>query len=107
MSQQSQIYRVGIRHNLVVRLERVTDGHPEYDNLSASSRLALAYQKNGCIDGDYNFTNINKAKDFAMLSLDFVKRLATRNLEHLETHNFYTEPTWKNPLIHSDREGCI
>ena len=87
MSQQIQIYRVGIRHNLVVRLERVADGHLEYDNLSTSSRLALAYQTNGCIDGDYNFTSINKAKDFAVLSLDFVKRLATRNLENLENNN--------------------
>ncbi len=99
LSKHSDNYRVEIRHNLVVLLKKVDDGDPEPDNLSAGRRLATAYQENGCIDGDYDFTSINKAKDFAILSLDFVKRLAGRNLENLQKHNFFSDPTWKNPLI--------
>ena len=99
MSKHSENYRVAIRHNLVVLLKKVDDGSPEPDNLSAGRRLALAYQDNGCIDGDYDFTSIHNAKDFAVLSLDFVKRLASKNLEDLESHNFFSDPTWKNPLV--------
>ena len=99
MSQHSEVYRVSICHNLVIRLEKVPDGKPESDNLSAGSRLAIAYKENGCIDGDYDFTSIHTAKDFAALSLNFVKRLAVRNLEDLENHNFFSKPIWNNPLM--------
>ena len=97
MNQYIKIYRVVTRNNLVIRLEQVSNGKPAPDNLAAGTRLALAYKNNGCIDGDYDFTNIHTAKDFAVLSLDFVKKLASRNLESLESHNFSSKPKWANP----------
>ncbi len=97
MNQHIKTYRVVIHHNLVIRLEQASNGKPETNNLAAGTRLALAYKNNGCIDGDYDFTNIHVAKDFAVLSLDFVKRLASRNLESLETHNFSSKPDWESP----------
>ena len=98
MNNSSEAYRVTIRQNLVIRIAKVADGTPGTDNLSNGTRLAMNHQRNGCIDGEYDFSSIHSAKDFAVLSLDFVKRLASRNLEDLQAHNFYADPTWDNPL---------
>ena len=98
MEHSSEAYRVTILQNLVIRIVKVADGTPGPDNLSAGTGLAMNHQTNGCIDGEYDFSSIHSAKDFAVLSLDFVKRLASRNLEDLQAHNFYVEPTWENPL---------
>ena len=98
MNNSSEAYRVTIWQNLVIRIAKVADGSPGTDNLSAGTRLAMNHQSNGCIDGEYDFSSIHIAKDFALLSLDFVKRLASRSLEDLQTHNFYAEPTWENSL---------
>jgi len=99
MPEQLEAYRVVIHHNLVVSVEKVPDGAPSNDNLTAGTRLAMNHQKNGCIDGIYDFSSIHTAKDFAVLSLDFVRKLAEKNLEFLELHNFYAEPSWTNPLL--------
>ena len=104
MNNSSEAYRVTIRQNLVIRIEKVADGAPGPDNLSAGTGLAMNHQRNGCIDGEYDFSSIHSAKDFAVLSLDFIKRLASRNLENLEVHNFYAKPTWENPLT-AGRQG--
>ena len=104
MENSREVYRVTILQNLVIRIVKVTDGTPGPDNLSAGTRLAINHQKNGCIDGEYDFSSIHTAKDFAVLSLDFIKRLASRNLEDLEAHNFYAEPKWENPLA-ARRQG--
>lgn len=105
MSANSEAYRVVIRHNLVVRVGKVPDGNPDADNLSAGTRLAMNHRKNGCIDGDYDFASIHTAKDFAVLSLDFTQRLANRNRDGLEAHNFYAEETWENPLTAGGPSG--
>ena len=105
MSANTEAYRVVIRHNLVIRVGKVSDGNPESDNLSAGTRLAMNHQRNGCIDGDYDFTSIHTAKDFAVLSLDFTQRLANRNRDDLEAHNFYTDETWENPLAAAPHGG--
>ena len=104
MENSSEAYRVSILQNLVICIVKVADGTPGPDNLSAGTRLAINHQKNGCIDGEYDFSSIHTAKDFAVLSLDFIKRLASRNLEDLEAHNFYAEPKWENPLA-ARRQG--
>ena len=98
MNNSNEAYRVTIRQNLVICIAKVADGTPGTDNLSAGTRLAMNHQRNGCIDGEYDFSNIHTAKDFAVLSLDFIKRLASRSLEDLEAHNFYAESTWENIL---------
>ena len=102
MNNSSESYRVTVRQNLVIRIAKIVDGMPVTDNLSAGTQLAINHKTNGCIDGEYDFSSIHSAKDFAILSLDFVKRLAARNLEDLQAHNFYAEPTWENPLA----TGC-
>ena len=98
MDISSEVFRVTIRQNLVIRIAKVADGTPESDNLSVGSRLAMNHKVNGCIDGEYDFSSIHIAKDFAVLSLDFIKRLASRNLLDLEAHNFYAKPIWENSL---------
>ncbi len=104
MNNSSEAYRVTIRQNLVVRIAKVADGTPGTDNLSNGTRLAMNHQRNGCIDGEYDFSSIHSAKDFAVLSLDFIKRLASQNLEDLQAHNFYADPTWEN-LLAAGRHG--
>ena len=99
MTGTSEADRVVIRHTLGVSVAQVADGEPGDDNLAAGTRLAMNHQKNGCIDGEYDFTSIHTAKDFAVLSLDFVKKLAEKNLEDISSHNFYAEPDWLNPLV--------
>ena len=105
MDISSEVFRVTIRQNLVIRIGKVADGTPGPDNLSVGSRLAMNHKMNGCIDGEYDFSSIHTAKDFAVLSLDFVKRLASRNLEDLQSHNFYAEPTWENRLAAGQHGG--
>ena len=78
MNNSSEAYRVTIRQNLVIRIAKVADGTPGTDNLSNGTRLAMNHQRNGCSDGEYDFSSIHSAKDFAVLSLDFIKRLASR-----------------------------
>jgi len=107
MTRASEAYRVVIRHNLVIRLEKVPDGRPGDDNLAAGTRLAMNHQKNGCIDGNYDFSSMHTAKDFAVLSLDFVRKLAEKNQANLEGHNFYEEPTWINPLASGSNEQPV
>lgn len=94
----AEAYRVSIRNNLVFRIERVADGRPADDNLTAGTLLAMNHQRAGCIDGDYDFTSIHTAKDFAVLSLDFVEKLAIKCRQDLEAYNFYSEPAWQNAL---------
>ena len=105
MKNSSQVYRVTIIQNLVIRIAQVPDGTPVSDNLSVGTRLAMNHQKNGCIDGEYDFSSIHRAKDFAVLSLDFIKRLASRNLDDLAAHNFYDEPNWENTLATGHQAG--
>ena len=95
-------YRVAIRHNLVLGVESIDlAGGAELpaDNLEVTLKLAENYRKNGCIDGEYLFSSINRAKDFALVALDFVKRLMEKSEQGLSAHNFYTEPDWLNPSV--------
>ena len=104
MDISSEVFRVTIRQNLVIRIGKVAKGTPGPDNLSVGSRLAMNHKMNGCIDGEYDFSSIHTAKDFAVLSLDFITRLTSRSLEDLEAHNFYAKPIWENVLAEG-RQG--
>ncbi len=93
-------YNVVVRHNLVVAVESVEvplDTEVAEDNLSATLKLAENFRGRGSIDGDYLFAGIHKAKDFALVALDFVKKLAEKSEQGLSAHNFYDEPSWSNP----------
>jgi hypothetical protein len=95
-------YKVVVCHNLVAAVESV-EVAPETevaeDNLVVTLKLAENFRRNGNIDGEYLFAGINKAKDFALVALDFVKKLAEKSEQGLAQHNFFGEPTWTNPSL--------
>lgn len=96
----AESYRVVIRHNLVIAVENVElsegDEVPE-DNLEVTLALAQNYRQHGSIDGEYLFSSVHRAKDFALVALDFVKKLMEKSEQGLEGHNFYSQPAWHNP----------
>ena len=95
-------YKVAIHYNLVAAVESV-EVAPETevaeDNLTVTLKLAENFRLNGNIDGDYLFAGINKAKDFALVALDFVKKLTEKSELGLSQHNFFAEATWSNPSL--------
>ena len=96
---EANVYRVAVRHNVVVSVTRVAEAAevqvPE-TKLEVSTQLARNHRLNGCIDGDYYFDDPDVAKYFAVLSLDFVKRLIEQTIEDLEGRTFAPEVDWHN-----------
>ena len=95
-------YRVVVRHNLVVAVESIEvppDTELAEDNLSVSLKLAENFRLNGSVDGDYLFAGVNRAKDFALVALDFVNKLTEKSEHGLSQHNFYEAPTWSNASV--------
>jgi len=95
-------YRVTVRHNLVLGVESIdamSDQELPTDNLEVTLTLAQNYRQNGCIDGEYLFSSVHQAKDFALVALDFVKKLTEKSEHVLSEHNFYAEPDWRNSLV--------
>ena len=106
MAGPAEIYRVVIRSNVVAAVEPAeprSDHELAGTNLEAGTRLAMNNRENGCIDGVYHFADLNKAKDFAVLSLDFAQRLTEKSLENVKAHNFFAMPAWRNPLLAAER----
>lgn len=96
----AETYRVVIRHNLVITVENVelSDGDQvAQDNLEVTLELARNYRQHGSIDGEYLFSSVHRAKDFALVALDFVKKLMEKSEQGLAEHNFYGDPAWHNP----------
>ncbi len=99
------LYRVVVRHNVVCAITRVDSAHGANvtrTKLEVSTQLARNNQENGCIDGDYLFDDANMAKSFAILSLDYVKRLIDKTIEKIEDRSFTGEFDWSN--AHLPRE---
>jgi len=97
-----RIYRVAVRGNLVTRMEPYapSEGDVVYDTkLEIGTQLATNHRNNKSIDGDYLFSSVHVAKDFAVLSLDFVQKLTEKSLEILKGHNFHADPAWSNPFL--------
>jgi len=91
------VLRVTVRHNLVCAVERV----PADDNvvipeskLAVSTQLARNHQENGCLDGEYYFSDPEQAKTFAVLCLDFAKKLTERAIDELEKRDFRRDADW-------------
>ena len=106
MTGTAEVYRVVIRSNVVVAVEPAepnSDVELAGTNLEAGTQLAMNHRENGCIDGVYHFADLNKAKDFAVLSLDFAQRLTEKSLENVKAHNFFAVPAWKNPLLAAEQ----
>ena len=53
-------------------------------NLEVTSELARNHQRHGCIDGCYRFDEPERARSFAVLALDFVKRMLEKRIEQIE-----------------------
>ncbi len=72
------VYKVLIRHNLVQQIVHLNSLEPGCkileSNLEAGTAIAQNNVANGCIDGEYCFTDYEQAKSFAILSLDFVDK---------------------------------
>ena len=82
------VFEVIVRHNTVQAIRRVTrtpDMHVPESNLEVTSELARNHQRHGCIDGCYRFDEPERARSFAVLALDFVKRLIEKRIEQIES----------------------
>lgn len=93
------LYHVLVKHNIVCAIERIEDGDDSkvpQTKLEVSTQLAKNNLENGCIDGDYYFDDANLAKNFALLSLDFVKRLIDKTVEKIEDRSFNGEFDWSD-----------
>ena len=104
---EGNAYRVVVLHNLVIRVDRISadaGAAVSTTNLEAGMQLAANQKNNGCIDGEYIFSNRDKAKDFAALSLDFVLRLAEKSLDSLNGHNFFALPDWGNDFLADNQQ---
>ncbi len=98
--ERERVYRVVVCNNLVTAVESIEVAAPSGisgENLEVTLQLAGNYRGNGSVDGEYLFTSIHQAKDFALVALDFVKRLMEKSEQGLNAHNFYSEPNWHNP----------
>ena len=87
MSDGDTIFEVLVRHNAVQAIRRVPrapDMHIPGSNLEVTSELARNYQRQGCIDGCYRFDEPERARSFAVLALEFVKRMLEKRIEQIE-----------------------
>jgi hypothetical protein len=94
------IYRVVVTDNIVCAIERV-DGAAAAtaarDELDASTRLSRNNLTHGRLDGVYHFDDPQLAKQFAVLCLDFTKRLVERTLTRIEASDFSGELPCDDP----------
>jgi hypothetical protein len=91
------IFRVTVKHNLVCAVERVPpDAGIEIPDskLEVSTQVARNHQANGCLDGQYYFSDAEQAKNFSLLCLDFVNKLVERAIKTLEKRDFRRDPDW-------------
>ncbi len=67
--------------------------------LGVRTQLARNHQANGCLDGDYYFDDVDTARYFAILSLDFIKKLIEMTIETLEADKLDSDADWRNVHI--------
>jgi hypothetical protein len=87
MNDDNAVYEVVVRHNAVQAIRRVPhapDMRIPGSNLEVTSELARNYQRQGCIDGCYRFDEPERARSFAVLALEFVKRMLEKRIEQIE-----------------------
>ena len=87
MNGDDAVFEVLVRHNAVQAIRRVArapDMHVPESNLEVTSELARNHQRHGCIDGCYRFDDPERARSFAVLALDFVKRMLEKRIEQIE-----------------------
>ena len=87
MNDGDAVFEVLVRHNAVQAIRRVPrtpEMHVPGSNLEVTSKLARNHQRRGCIDGCYRFDEPERARSFAVLALDFVKRMLEQRIEQIE-----------------------
>ena len=87
MYEDDTVFEVIVRHNAVQAIRKVArtpDTHVPASNLEVTSELARNHQCHGCIDGCYRFDEPERARSFAVLALDFVKRMLEKRIEDIE-----------------------
>lgn len=86
---KSDIFCVIVEHNLVVALRRAGEEASEAQvpetPLDVATILAQRFQSGGSIDGVYYFHDHPRARVFASLCLDFVRKLAEKRLQSIES----------------------
>ena len=81
------VFEVVVHHNAVQAIRsvpRTPDMHVPASNLEVTSDLARNHRRHGCIDGCYRFDEPERARSFAVLALDFVKRMLEQRIEQIE-----------------------
>ena len=88
MSDGDTIFEVIVHHNAVQAIRRAPRA-PGMDvpesNLEVTSELARNHRLHGCVDGCYRFGDPERARSFAVLALDFVKRMLEKRIEQIES----------------------
>ena len=87
MNDGDTVFEVVVRHNAVQAIRgvpRAPDMRVPESNLEVTSELARNHQRHGCIDGCYRFDEFERARSFAVLALDFVKRMLEKRIEQIE-----------------------
>lgn len=82
------VFEVIVRHNAVQairRSPRAPGMHVPESNLEVTAELARNHRQHGCIDGCYRFDDPERARSFAVLALDFVKRLIEKRIKQIES----------------------
>ena len=81
-------YRVAVRNNIVeeIRHQRLLAENQQllHTNLEAGALLAQNFQQFGCIDSDYFFDDSERAKTFASMCLDFIKKLIDSRMASID-----------------------
>ena len=94
MNDRDTVFEVIVGHNAVQAIRKVPrarDMHVPESNLEVTSELARNHQRHGCIDGCYRFDDPERARSFAVLALDFVKRMLEKRIEQIESLDTGTE----------------
>ena len=80
-----------VQHNLVEQIQRRDSLSNQQvvlqTNLEASALLTDNFRVNQCIDGEYCFDDAERAKSFASVCMDFMKKLVLNRLERIDKLN--------------------
>jgi len=82
------VIEVEIRDNIVCAIREIprpAGAEVPATRLEVSRQLASRHLEHGCIDGSYRFDDAERARSFAVLALDFVKRLIERRIDEIES----------------------
>jgi len=81
-------FAVEVRHNIVQAIRRLDalsdDQRVLHTNLDSGTELSRIYRETGSIDSQYVFDDFERAKAFASISMDFVKKLIDHRAEQIE-----------------------